>query len=300
MNTRFTSYIEGFREWLQIIGYTHSSTVSLPGVIRRYLEFMHKEGIKDMERITTKHTLKWYRREKQRKSGHTGELLKNSTLNGNIRCLKLFSRYMEETGRGTLTIDLAYEPKDSYERDIFTKDEIRALYKATGENIKGIRDRAILSVYYGCGLRSREGRFLQVKDILTDRKLLYVRQGKQHRERYVPFVKSQMDDFLLYLKECRPQLVRPDQETPSQTETWFLLNNNGKQVSACFLLERIKTLAAEAGIDKKTGLHLLRHSIATHLMQSGMKLEAISQFLGHKNLHSTQRYTHVAYRHEGL
>ncbi len=300
MNTRFTTYTEGFREWLQIIGYTRDSTVSLPGVVRRYLEFMQEEGIKDLDSITTKDTINWYSQEKQRKSKHTGELLKNSTLNGNIRCLKLFSRYMEETGRGTLTIDLAYEPKDSYERDIFTKDEIKALYDATGESLKGIRDRAILSVYYGCGLRSKEGRYLQIRDLITDRKLLYVRQGKQHRERYVPFVKSQMDDFMLYMKECRPQLVRLSEYTTTETKDWFLLNNKGNQVSACFLLERIKSLAAMAGIDKKTGLHLLRHSIATHLMQSGMPLEAISQFLGHKNLHSTQRYTHVAYRHEGL
>jgi len=127
-----------------------------------------------------------------------------------------------------------------------------------------------------------------------ERKLVYVRKGKQYRERYVPFVGNQMTDFKLYLQECRPEL------TTAQTRNWFLLNNKGGQTSSSFLLKRIKELAKLAEINKDIGLHTLRHSIATHLLQSGMKLESISQFLGHKNIQSTQRYTHVANKDEGL
>jgi len=73
-----------------------------------------------------------------------------------------------------------------------------------------------------------------------------------------------------------------------------LLNNKGNQCDASFLLKRVKLLAKQAEIIKEIGVHTLRHSIATHLMQSGMKIESIAQFLGHKNIDSTQRYVHLA------
>jgi len=298
MNVEFTRLTEGFKEWLSIVGYSNDTVASQPRVIEKYFAFMIENKIKIQDKITINDTRNWYESENKRKSKQTGELLKNSTLNGVIRSLKLFSQFLDETGQGTLTIDLPYEPKEIPEREILTQEEIRAIYNATDETILGLRDRAMLSVYYGCGLRSKEGQFLELSDIILDRKLIYVRKGKQYRERYVPFVQSQLTDFILYLKECRPEL------TTENTKNWFLLNNKGNQTSSSFLLKRIKELAKLAGIftcrsngegrQKEIGLHTLRHSIATHLLQSGMKLETISQFLGHKNIQSTQRYTHVS------
>ena len=295
MNVEFTRLTEGFREWLHIVGYSEDTVKSQPRVIEKYFLFMEANKIKQVEKINREDTKVWYQTEKQRKSQQTGELLKNSTLNGIIRTLKLFSKYLEETSQGILTIDIPYEAKDTAEREILTREEIKAIYNATDESILGLRDRAILSIYYGCGLRSKEGQFLELSDILLERKLIYVRKGKQCKERYVPFMPNQMTDFKLYLKECRPQLINERNEN-----NWFLLNNKGNQTKASFLLEKIKKLTKEAGIKKDIGLHTLRHSIATHLLQSGMKLESISQFLGHKNIQSTQRYTHVANKDEGI
>jgi len=295
MNVEFTRLTEGFREWLHIVGYSDDTIASQPRVIEKYFLFMATNKIKQLEKINREDTKAWYESEKQRKSNQTGELLKNSTLNGIIRTLKLLSKFLEETSRGTLTIDIPYEPQETPEREILTKEEIKAIYNATDETILGLRDRAILSIYYGCGLRSKEGQFLELSDILLERKLIYVRKGKQYKERYVPFMPYQMTDFKLYLKECRSQLINPGNEN-----NWFLLNNKGNQTKASFLLEKIKKLTKEAGIKKDIGLHTLRHSIATHLLQSGMKLESISQFLGHKNIQSTQRYTHVANKDEGI
>jgi len=289
MNTEFTRLTEGFKEWLAIVGYSNDTIASQPRVIEKYFTFMQSCKIKGLQQISIRDTKNWYKTEKQRKSKQTGELLKNSTLNGIIRSLKLFSQFLDETSQGTLTIDLPYEPKEIPHREILTKEEVQAIYNAADETILGLRDRAILSIYYGCGLRSKEGQFLGLNDIILDRKLVYVRKGKQYRERYVPFVQSQMTDFKLYLKECRPELEN------GNTKNWFLLNNKGNQANASFLLEKVKKLAKLAEIDKEIGLHTLRHSIATHLMQSGMKIESISQFLGHKNIDSTQRYIHLAH-----
>lgn len=289
MNVEFTRLTEGFKQWLGIIGYSIDSIESLPRVVERYFMFMENQrNVKTLDGISTEDTFTWHEGEKKRKSSQTGELLKNSTLNGQIRALRLFSKYLDETSLGKLRVDLPYEEKEVLQRDILTEKEIRAMYAAAGETVLGLRDRAILSIYYGCGLRSKEGQFLQTKDIILDRKLVYVRKGKQYRERYVPIVQGQMKDFIVYLKECRPQLEK------EHTQNWFLLNNYGRQVSSSFLHRRIRHLCEISAVDKQVGLHTLRHTIATHLLQSGMKLEGISQFLGHKNIQSTQRYTHVS------
>ena len=292
MNIEFTRLTEGFKEWLGIVGYSNDSIASQPRVIEKYFAFMEAEKIKSLDKITLNDTRNWFKTEKKRKSKQTGEFLKNSTLNRIIRSLKLFSQFLDETSQGTLTIDLQYEPKEIPHREILTKEEVQAMYNTADETILGLRDRAILSIYYGCGLRSKEGRFLELSDIILDRKLVYVRKGKQYKERYVPFVQNQMTDFKLYLKECRPEL------TTENTKNWFLINNKGNQTDSSFLLKRIKSLTKAAGIQKDIGLHTLRHSIATHLLQSGMKIESISQFLGHKNIDSTQRYTHLAHENE--
>ncbi|MHB8209093.1 tyrosine-type recombinase/integrase [Mucilaginibacter sp.] len=109
------------------------------------------------------------------------------------------------------------------------------LYNAIDENTTGLRDRAMLSVYYGCGVRSNEGIQLNVSDILLEKGLLYVRKGKGYKERYVPFVESQYQDFKNYLNYCRPGLVK------------------GKT-----LQERTGNEALQ---NKQVGLHTLRHSI---------------------------------------
>jgi integrase/recombinase XerD len=293
-NLEFTRLTASFKEWLSIVGYSNDSVASQPRVIEKYFAFMANNKINSLDKIKPINTQNWFETEKQRKSKQTGELLKNSTLNGIIRSLKLFSQFLDETSQGALFIDLPYEPKEIPEREILTLDEIKALYNAADETILGLRDRAMLSIYYGCGLRSKEGQFLELKDIILDRKLVHVRKGKQYKERYVPFVQNQMTDFKLYLKECRPEL------TTENTKNWFLLNNKGNQTDSSFLLKRIKELAKLAEIQKNIGLHTLRHSIATHLLQSGMKIESISQFLGHKNIDSTQRYTHLANKEDGI
>jgi len=288
MNVEFTRLTEGFKEWLDIMGYVPSSIESMPRRINEFFEFLQQYKVQQVSRIKRKHIEAFYTKQKTRKSKLSGELLKNSTLNGINRILRLFAHYLEETGQGQLTIDIPYEKKEPPEREILTLDEIKALYNAADETVLGLRDRAILNIYYGCGLRSKEGISLNLKDVMTDKNLVYVRKGKQYRERYVPFTYKQKKDFEIYMKSCRKELVS-DEEQQS-----FLVNNQGKPISSNTLHNRLKALAKTAGINKTVGLHMLRHTIATHLMQSGMKIEDIATFLGHKNIESTQRYIHLS------
>jgi site-specific recombinase XerD len=170
-----------------------------------------------------------------------------------------------------------------------TKKEIQALYEVTGDNALGIRDRAMLAVYYGCGLRLNEGASLELKDILKERKILHVRKGKRYKERLVPIADKNFHELKLYIEQGRPQLLQK-----IKTESLFIGANKGIPLDKQSLYIRIKGLVKKAKIKKKVGAHTLRHSIATHLLQSGMKLERIQQFLGHGDPDSTQIYTHLA------
>jgi site-specific recombinase XerD len=222
--------------------------------------------------------------------------LKPQTLNSYIRCLKLFAHYLEETQQGSLPVNLFYEKGQTYIRQILTIEEVQQLYQSTSEDHYGIRDRAMLSVYYGCGLRSSEGIALNLDDVLLDQQMIYVRKGKGYRERYVPFIEKQREDFEQYLKHARPKLLRDEKEKA------FFIGHLGKRISYSILLRALKELQQKTGNEtlqqKVIGMHALRHSIATHLMHKGMKFDYISQFLGHTLLSTTQIYTHLAHEYE--
>lgn len=129
---------------------------------------------------------------------------------------------------------------------------------------------------------------------MVEKGLLYVRKGKGYKERYVPFTESVKTDFRLYLQESRPQLVK------DRPEEAFLVNSKGQRLSSTAQSKRLKELLNGASITKPIGLHGLRHSIATHLLKSGMQIEDIAKFLGHAYLSSTQIYTHISHEYEGL
>lgn len=145
----------------------------------------------------------------------------------------------------------------------------------------------MLGVFYGCGARRNEGVSIEIKDILPDKNLLYIRKGKGYKERYIPMIGKVKKDILEYVVSARPMMI-----TDRANESLFI-GITGRPLSKSAVYERFKKLLRKAGIEKKAGLHTLRHSIATHLLSSGMKLSEIARFLGHSSLESTQIYTHL-------
>jgi len=270
ISSTFTRLTEGFRQWLDIIGYAPSTIDSLPRRAAELLEYVQTQGIYSLSQVQSQHIRAYYETLKIKKSQQTGKLLRNSTLNGIIRAWRLFAHYLEETDQGTLNVDI----DETIEREILTTQEIKALYNVADESILGLRDRAILSIYYGCGLRSNEGLSLNLSDVMVEKGLMYVRKGKGYKERYVPFTESLKTDFRLYLQQCRPKLVE------DRSEEAFLVSNKGRRISSTAQSKRLKELLKQVGITKPIGLHNLRHSIATHLLKSGMQIEDIARFLG--------------------
>lgn len=293
----YQRYTESFKEWLEIINTSQSSIERMPRQLQEFFSWLSERNISNLDQITRQHVNGFYDYLKyERKNQHTGTLLRPQTLNSYIRCLKLFAHYLEETQQGNLSVNLLYERGQAHIRQILTVEEVQQLYQVTSEDHYGIRERAILSLYYGCGLRSSEGIALNLEDVLLDQQMIYVRKGKGYKERYVPFVESQKEDFEHYLKHSRPKLLT------DETEQAFFIGHKGKRISYGILLKTLKRLQERTGnetlMQKVIGLHALRHSIATHLMQRGMKFDYISQFLGHTLMSSTQVYTHLAHELE--
>jgi integrase/recombinase XerD len=284
--------LEGsFEKWLKTLGYAGSTVYGSTRYVRDFFFYLKTRKIIEIEAINHEVLEGYYKYlQKRRNKRRTGGLSDNY-ISSNFNALRRFSRYLQESGKSFFEVSVRIRPDKESPKIILTSEEVKTLYKACGSDYLGVRDRAILSIYYGSGLRRSEGISLDVRDILLREKLIFVRTGKGYRERYVPMTGAVRDDLEQYIYQGREQIrsfkgnANPDA---------FFLSMQGKRMCGNQVIERIHKLAHAAGINKPVGLHTLRHSIATHLLQSGMTLEEVSRFLGHSSLESTQIYTHLA------
>jgi len=148
------------------------------------------------------------------------------------------------------------------------------------------RDRALLELGYGAGLRVSELCGLTVPNLLLSEGLVRV-MGKGGKERLVPIGRQVVGSVSVYLRQNRPTLDR------GQSRDRVLLNARGAPLSRVSAWTIVKKAARAAGIRKRVTTHTLRHSFATHLLEGGADLRAVQEMLGHADLSTTQIYTHV-------
>ena len=142
-----------------------------------------------------------------------------------------------------------------------------------------------------------EGYYLNLSDIYWDKGILHVKKGKGYKERFVPLNKTNLKYLEYYVYDWRP-LIMSD-----KTEDALFVSKKGRRMASQSMALRLKLLQQRTNDitlqQKNVRLHVLRHSIATHLLQNGMPLEKISRFLGHSSLESTQIYTHLLEQEHG-
>jgi integrase/recombinase XerD len=144
------------------------------------------------------------------------------------------------------------------------------------------RDRMLLQVAYGCGLRLSELRHLQVRDIDSSRMVIHVRQGKGAKDRLVPMSLRLLEELRSYWRMCRPGTwLFPGQKTNSA-------------LSAGNIQRRFSRLVKQISLTKHCSMHTLRHSYATHLLEAGVDLLTLKALMGHTTLQTTARYLHVS------
>jgi len=152
----------------------------------------------------------------------------------------------------------------------------------------GLRDRAVLEVFYSCGLRRAELIELGVRDVDAERGTVFVRCGKGAKDRYVPIGERALFWLRLYA-----ELVRPGFATARFPEHLFL-SSKGTPLCPDWLSRKVRRYLALAGVDKRGSCHLLRHTVATLMLEGGADIRYVAEMLGHTRLETTQRYTRVS------
>lgn len=280
-------HINNFKRWLKLLNYAESTVYSNPKYIKNFTDYLEATGIKEIRDIENRHIKEYYEYLKVRPNKRRPGALSPNSIISNINAIKRFTKYLRETEQEHITVNIKPERIKS-EIKILSTEEIQILYKVCGNDILGYRDRAMLSIYYGCGLRKSEGLQLNTEDIIFTKSIIFIKKGKGNRQRYVPMNRQVKRDLKNYIKNARKYLIKYENINA------LFLSERGKRISGNAMINRIKKLTEKAEITKNTGLHTLRHSIATHLLNSGMTLENVSRFLGHQSLESTQIYTHLS------
>jgi integrase/recombinase XerD len=195
-----------------------------------------------------------------------------------INAIKLF--YRNRFNR-TMEVDFIQRPRrEKRLPNVLSKNEVKSILE-TPTNLK---HRAMLSLIYACGLRRSELLNLTLKDILSDRGLLFIRQSKGKKDRVVPISIKLIEMLRDYYKAFKPKTWLFEGQFPNTKYSEKSLENVLKQS------------ITKAKITKKVSLHWLRHSYATHLLESGTDLRYIQELLGHSSSRTTELYTHVSTR----
>jgi len=172
-----------------------------------------------------------------------------------------------------------------YLPDVLSVEEVEAVIESVGGPAwQDKRDRAILEVMYGCGLRVSEVSDLKISSLYLDEGFIRIR-GKGNKERLVPVNELTSDAVLKYL-EVRPVPVR-------EADDIVFLNRNGGRLSRVSIFKSVKKYVLLAGIRKRISPHTFRHSFATHLIENGADLRGVQEMLGHESITTTEIYTHV-------
>jgi integrase/recombinase XerD len=171
--------------------------------------------------------------------------------------------------------------------EVLTVAEIERLLAApTLDDPLVFRDRALLELAYGCGLRVSEWIGIGVRDVLFEEGLVRV-LGKGGKERLVPMGRRAIGAVALYLRELRPRLER------GSGQGALFLNARGEPLSRMGAWKILRKYAERSGLTKRVSPHTLRHSFATHLLEGGADLRAVQEMLGHADISTTQLYTHI-------
>lgn len=266
-NAEGIASIETFKRYLLSKRYSPNTINTYSEALKSFLTFCNTKAIKE---ITNEDVIIY----------NNDYILKNkfssSYQNQIVNAIKLFFKIVKET---SIEIDKIHRPKrEKVLPNVLSKEEIKAILEAP----KNLKHKAMLSMIYSCGLRRSELLNLRPSDIDSKRNIVFIKQSKGKKDRITPLSPKILELLRSYYKECSPQT--------------YLFEGREKNTpySARSLEEVLKKSIKLATINKPVTLHWLRHSYATHLLESGTDLRYIQELLGHNSSKTTEIYTHVS------
>ncbi len=295
----FLALLEDFQNDLIVRNKSESLVYNLPTHIREFFCYLEAKGHENLNYVTTKVVTKYYEYLSTRRNQRRGGALSNGSLNKHQQALKLFLKYLKNNNfKMTFGVHLKTEKANTItEQDILAQDEVKELFEAcrcshVSKRFR-IRDKALLAVLYSCGLRRNEAVGLNLSDIDFENKQIYVRNGSRNKKRSNPYLA--INDYNLNLIEDYINNSRTKFHNAHLCDALFVNKNGNRMLGKSFadrLTAIVRATENEVIIDKNISPHNLRHSVATHLLQNGLPIEKVSDFLGHNSLESTQIYTH--------
>jgi len=183
--------------------------------------------------------------------------------------------YLEVIGWRAVDLQVTLPKRPQRIPELLTREEVAAIFAACGNE----RDRTMLALAYGCGLRLSEVLALRVQDIDGERRMLRIRQGKGAKDRLVPLSPSLLERLRGYWRRYRPR-------------GWLFPGKGGRALSATTLQKAFTDAKRRARITKDGGIHALRHAYATHQLAAGLGVERLQRLMGHNSINTTLRYVH--------
>ena len=261
--------IERFRQWLQSKRYSPSTVKTYSEALRSLLVFFKEKPAADI----TNEDVIWYNNayilEQQLSASYQNQI---------VSAIKLYFKSVQDR---SIDLEKIHRPKRAKVLpNVLSKQEVKAILECQ----TNIKHKMMLSLIYSCGLRSSELLALLPVHVDSNRNLLLIKNAKGKKDRIAPLSPKILVMLREYFKAYRPKKYLFEGHLP------------GHPYDARSLQHALKSAIAKAGNPKPVTLHWLRHSYATHLLESGTDLRYIQELLGHSSSKTTEIYTHVSMR----
>jgi integrase/recombinase XerD len=299
MNTHYKILAEQYAHYFDTLGYNAKTRKRYTGIIMQFFEWLEANNIPRISLLHHRQMQAYFDFVQISKSQKTKQAYSIVHLNDIFFGVDKLCQFLHDMGMSNVPTPPNYRIKHNQQQETidntipFSIEEIKQLQQAipntyvnfnfAERQTKQYELRLIFALCYGCALRRMEAYNLTANDIDFDRKVLFVQQGKNYKDRFVPLNDNVCSTLKDYIYNFRNLLKLPHNRL--FVHSLPILHKSLKEVQQATQNEEIKS--------KRLYLHLLRHSMATHLLQNGMDIESISKFLGHSSLISTQVYTHI-------
>jgi len=292
-NIKFTEVLEKFKTRLATQGASTDQQYIKPNMVKEFLYYMEQNGKTKLKHINQKLVNKYFEYLKTRPLQTKDGCMSEGYLNKHREVMLRFIEFTNGIEHGQSGIRIKHYKNNNIPKVILLENEVKAMFDTCDYTTIGIRDRAIFSLLYGCGLRKGELLNLTIQDIDLNKGRIHIDKSKTKNGRDIPMTPAVQKNIEDYLFNVRNMMLDANSSLNS-----FLITIKGTAMKAPTMATVMTRLNNRLSINKKVTCHMLRHSVATHL-HIFMKLEDIATFLGHKCLDSTMIYTHLKNQYYG-
>ena len=262
-------------------GLSNNTILAYSQDLNSFMDFLKIHKVEDIKNLNKDELMSFFTYLHKKK-------FSSSSIARKLVSLKSFFKFLNQEKIIVVSYDTVFETPKLWQiiPDVLTEDEVDRLMNQPDETtFQGCLDKAMLELTYASGLRVSELCSLKHKDLYTDHIKV---EGKGKKQRLIPFGEKAKNSLLKYITNYRKNI---------QADEYVFCSKRGRKINRSTVYKRIKEYAISANILKNISPHTLRHSFATHLLENGADLRVIQELLGHENISTTDRYTHISDKH---